>query len=129
MCSITWSYKPPPKGKQTTPSEIPNNNFFSIISDPQRNSGMPPSFSLVMPRLSLPADDIDPSDINLDLGIDTSDLRMTSDADNSDLNSEGDGSDLSEILPKLQMDIPELSLFEPEDFTKFVKEQEEGERL
>ena len=89
---------------------------------------MPPSFSLDMPRLSLPADDMDPGDINLDLGIDTSDLRMTSDADNSDLNSEGNGSDLSEILPKLQMDMPELSLFESDDFTKFVKEHEEGRR-
>ncbi|XP_033624508.1 INO80 complex subunit D-like [Asterias rubens] len=95
---------------------------------PQRNSGMPPSFSLDMPRLSLPADDMDPGDINLDLGIDTSDLRMTSDADNSDLNSEGNGSDLSEILPKLQMDMPELSLFESDDFTKFVKEHEEADK-
>ncbi|XP_022088477.1 INO80 complex subunit D-like [Acanthaster planci] len=92
---------------------------------PQSNSGLPPSFNIVMSRPSLP-EDIDPGDMNLDLGIDTSDLRMTSDADNSDLNSEAGGSDLSEILPKLPMDIPDLALFESEEFTKFVKEHEEA---
>ncbi|XP_038058198.1 INO80 complex subunit D-B-like isoform X2 [Patiria miniata] len=98
---------------------------------PQSNSGFPHSFNIrstsfnMPPRLSLP-EDIDPNNMNLDFGIDTSDLRMTSDADNSDLNSEAGGSDLSEILPKLPMDIPDLSLFEPEEFTKFVKEHEEA---